>query len=78
VNVFSVLILVCAAALARQECRIETARAVIQGPDANNEVMCAFHGQAYLAGTQIGRDLRPGQEYVKVLCRRTTIGPSIG
>lgn len=74
----NVIILVCAVALARADCQPMTATTVIQGPPAVNEIMCVMHGQAYLAGTQIGRDLRPDEEYVKVLCRRPGIGVPTG
>ncbi len=70
---FKVIILVCAASMPPSQCQPNSAIEVVQGPDARNEIMCGMHSQAYLAGTAIGRDLRP-DEYVKVQCRRTQIG----
>lgn len=70
-----VVILVCALSLPRVECQPETARAVLQGPEATNATTCMFRGQAFLAGSAIsvGRD-----EWVKVLCQRTKIGGNVG
>lgn len=48
---FKVLILVCSVNLAPAECQINTALDVINGPEAQNELMCGFHGQAYIAET---------------------------
>ena len=31
-------------------------------------VMCQMHGQAYLAGTEMGRSIDSSKEYVRVLC----------
>ena len=70
---FKVLILVCSATLAPSECQPETALEVVQGPEARNEIACALQSQAYFAQTALGRDLQPG-EYVKIRCRRTSIG----
>jgi hypothetical protein len=70
-----VVILVCALSLPRAECQPETARAVLQGPDAGNATTCMSRGQAFLAGSAI----RVGQnEWVKVLCQRTEIGGNVG
>ncbi len=70
-----VVILVCALSLPRAECQPETARAVLQGPDAGNAVTCMSRGQAFLAGSaiKVGRN-----EWVKVLCQRTEIGGNVG
>jgi hypothetical protein len=70
-----VVILVCALSLPRAECQPETARAVVQGPEATNATMCMFRGQAFLAGSaiEVGRN-----EWVKVLCQRTEIGRNVG
>ena len=70
---FKVLILVCAAGMAPRDCQVNNALQVVQGPEARNEIACALQSQAYFAQTALGRDLRPG-EYVKIRCRRTTIG----
>lgn len=66
---FKVLILVCSVQISPQDCQTDNAVDVIQGPDASNEITCAFTGQAYIAetalGTGLGRD-----HYVKVTCIR--------
>ncbi len=66
-----VVLLVCSMAVPRIECQEQTARLVVQGPDAKNELICAMHSQAYFAQTafEIGR-----MEYLKVKCIRTQIG----
>ena len=66
-----VVILVCAAAIPRLECQEQTARLVVQGPDARNEMACATRSQAYFAETalQVG-----DSEYLKIKCIRTEIG----
>ena len=73
---FKVLILVCSINLAPSECQLDNALDVINGPEAQNEMMCGFYGQAYVASTAI-----PGRgdgEYVKVKCTRTSIGKTVG
>ena len=70
-----VLILVCALSQPRAECQPETARVVLQGPEANNATMCMSRGQAFLAGSAIR--VSP-EEWVKVLCQRTEIGRNVG
>ena len=66
-----VVLLVCAATLARPECQERTARLVVQGPDAANQWACAVRSQAYFAETalEIGEE-----EYLKILCTHTAIG----
>ena len=68
---FVVVILICASTLARPDCQESTARVVIQGPDAPNEVACALQSQAYLAqsAVEVGE-----QEYLKIKCSRSSIG----
>lgn len=73
---FKVLILVCSVALSPDQCQADTAVAVIDGPEAPNEVMCGLNGQAYLANTALA-ERREG-EYVKVTCSRSTIGRTVG
>jgi hypothetical protein len=73
---FKVLILVCSVALTPDECQADTAVAVIDGPEAPNEVMCGLNGQAYLAGTAMAS--KQEDEYVKVTCSRSTIGRTVG
>lgn len=66
---FKVLILVCAAQVAPQDCQMDNAADVIWGPDAANEMTCAHDGQAYIADTAIAAGI--GQDhYVKVQCVR--------
>jgi len=66
-----VLLLVCSTAIPRLECQIDTARTVLVGPDAINEVACAMQSQAYFASSAIEL---ADDEYLKILCRRTGIG----
>jgi hypothetical protein len=73
---FKVLILVCSTALSPAECKVDTAAAVIKGPDAPNELMCGLNGQAYVAETAIAQ--KREDEYVKVTCSRTNIGGTVG
>jgi len=66
---FKVLILICSAQLAPQDCQKDNAVDVIWGPDATNEITCAFTGQAYVADTAIGSGIGRDQ-YLKVQCVR--------
>lgn len=68
-----VVLLVCALAMPRPECQEENARVVIQGPDAQNEMVCAMQSQAYFASTAIEIG---ASEYLKIKCVRTAIGRS--
>ena len=61
------LILICALGLSRPDCSIETATAVIQGPEATNLAQCGFVGQAYLASTALAGYVEDGH-YLKILC----------
>ena len=66
------LILVCSVAVTPElrDCDRTNAVHVLQLPEqSGNPLMCMMHGQAYLAGTAIGRDLR-ADERVKVICVR--------
>ncbi len=65
----SVLILICATAVAKPDCQLGTAMHVIQGPDAGNAMMCAFRGQAFVAQSAFARTMQDG-EYVKILCHQ--------
>ena len=69
------VILICALSLGRPDCQPDTARVVLQGPPAENEFTCMFTGQTTLAGTaiEVGKE-----EYVKVLCRRSKNGSTVG
>ena len=73
---FQVLVLICSMAVARPDCQANTAVKVIRGPEAANEVMCGYHGQAYFAQLQ-RNTLRKG-EYIKITCTRTSIGWTAG
>ncbi len=68
---FDVILLVCATAVMRGDCDATTARIVLKGPQANNEIACAMRSQAYFAGTafEIGED-----EYLKIRCARAPDG----
>ncbi len=66
---FQTLILVCSIAFSQSDCQKTTALDIIKGPTAPNEVVCALHGQAYLAQTSLTP--RSSKEYVKIICTRT-------
>ena len=52
-----------------RECDETNARAVMLVPEAfASPVTCAMHGQAYVAGTAIGRSLAESDR-IKVVCR---------
>ena len=68
------LILVCSVALALEArlCDRDNAVHVLQLPEQTaNPMLCAMHGQAYLAGTSL--ELTVG-EYPKILCIRSRQG----
>lgn len=73
---FKVLILVCSVAVAPEDCKTDSAVSVINGPDAPNELMCALNGQAYVATTAMAT--KRDDEYLKVRCSRSNIGPTLG
>jgi hypothetical protein len=67
------LILVCSVVVTPElrDCNRTNAVHVLQLPEeTGNPLMCMLHGQAYLAGTAIGRELR-ADERVKVMCVRS-------
>lgn len=66
---FTAIILVCSIVITPElsDCNRNNAVQVLQLPEAANPVMCMLHGQAYLAGTVLGRELRT-DERVKVVC----------
>ena len=70
---FKVLLLICAVTVQHQDCQEKTALTVLQGPEAENVLMCGMQGQAYLATSALGVTLSEN-EYLKITCRRTTIG----
>jgi len=73
---FQVLILLCAIELSPPYCQPHTALEVITGPEAQNEVMCGVYGQEFAAERSMSHPLRAG-EYLKLVCTRTTIGPTV-
>ena len=73
---FKVMILVCSINLSPADCQMDNAIDVINGPDAQNEMMCGFYGQAYVADTALTG--QRSDEYVKVKCTRTSIGKTVG
>jgi hypothetical protein len=61
------LILICALGLSHADCAIDTATAVIQGPEGRGPAQCGFLAQAYLAGTSLAGYL-DGSHYLKIAC----------
>ncbi|MBX6320739.1 MAG: hypothetical protein IRY94_02825 [Rhodospirillaceae bacterium] len=74
---FKVVILICSMYLAPADCRLNTANAVIDGPEAPDQATCGLAGQAYVAQTAIGQR-RHEDEYVKLSCTATSIGKTVG
>ena len=71
------LILVCATTLAHDECSIESATAVVQGPPVQSVMTCGLHGQAFLAETALARYLDDGH-YLQLVCRPENAGHEAG
>ena len=68
------LILICSLAVAPElgDCTRSNATAVIRVPaEFATPATCFMHGQAYLAGTSIGQDLRENDR-VKIVCERSS------
>jgi hypothetical protein len=61
------LLLICALGTSHADCSMDTAAAVIQGPDARSLVECGLHGQAYIAHGAIAEYL-DGAHYLKITC----------
>lgn len=63
------IILVCSIVTTPElaDCTRRNAVHVMQLPEVANPVMCMMHGQAYLAATVLGRELR-ADERVKIVC----------
>jgi hypothetical protein len=59
--------LVCALGTPQAECSMDTAAAVIQGPDTTSLVRCGLHGQAYIAPGAIAGYL-DGAHDLKITC----------
>jgi hypothetical protein len=71
--VLTALILICSAAVTPDlgECTRKNATAEMRVPvEFANPVLCLMHGQAYLAGTSLGRDLG-SDDRIKIICVRT-------
>jgi hypothetical protein len=69
------LVLICSAAVTPdvRDCTRANATAVMRVPARfGNPAACFLNGQAYLAGTSIGRELRDGEQ-VKVVCAPSEI-----
>jgi hypothetical protein len=69
------LVLICSVAAAPDlhDCTGLNATAVFRVPaEFGSPITCLLHGQAYLAGTSIGRELEP-DERVKVICVRSEV-----
>lgn len=69
-DMFQIIILICAIGLTPADCQKETAIDVFRGPVASNEVMWGLHGQAFIAQTSLAR--HSSGEYVKIRCERTS------
>jgi hypothetical protein len=70
-NPFQVIYLVCSLAMPRGDCQMSNAQSFQHGPAVANELACIHDGWVHLAQNPIV--IREG-EWVKVSCRRTTIG----
>jgi hypothetical protein len=67
-----ILILICATGLSQADCSIDTATAVVQGPQAASLMECGLHGQAYLANTALAGYVADGH-YLKIRCEPSVI-----
>jgi len=78
--VLAALVLICSVSATPdlRDCSRANATAVMRVPaEFANPVTCVMHGQAYLAGTSIGKELAH-DDRVKVACVRTeTLAASI-
>lgn len=76
----SAIVLICSVALSVQDCDRERANSVMTVPEEfSNAFTCLMHGQAFLAGTQIGREIGADNRFwVKVACVRTHKGGPVG
>jgi hypothetical protein len=78
--VLTALILICSTAITPDLSACDRAHAVdvMQLPiESANPVTCLMHGQAYLAETSLGQDLRDN-ERVKVVCVRSQTATAVG
>jgi hypothetical protein len=65
---FKILIFICSANLAPQDCQENNALDVIVGPTVLSEQSCGRSGRAYLAATAFHPT---GRKYIKILCERS-------
>jgi hypothetical protein len=68
---FQIIVLICSLGVPRPACQAENALDVFLGPVIANQVMCGFHGQAFLAQTAVVA--RGQNEYVKIQCAPTAV-----
>jgi hypothetical protein len=68
------LLLICALSTPHADCSVDTATAVIQGPDASSLVECGLHGQAYIAEGALAGYLDDAH-YLKVACTSRQVLP---
>jgi hypothetical protein len=61
------LLLICALGISQGDCNVDSATAVIQGPDAPSLVTCGLHGQAYIAEGALAGYLAD-RHYLKIAC----------
>jgi hypothetical protein len=64
-DLFKIVILVCSAEMAPQDCQTDNAIDVIAGPTVTTVMACGHDGQAYIAQTS----LLDEHTYPKMLCR---------
>jgi len=74
IMMMTALLLICALGTPQADCSVDTADAVIQGPDAMSLVECGLHGQAYIAGGALAGYLDDAH-YLKVSCTSRQISP---
>jgi len=68
------VLLICALSTPQADCSVDTADAVIQGPDATSLVECGLHGQAYIAEGALAGYLDDAH-YLKIACTSRPIRP---
>ena len=71
---FAIIVLVCAASMSPPSCQPATAAQTIAAGEASNEIACMKAAQI----AQAARAPLPAGYYLKVMCQRTSIGPTTG
>jgi hypothetical protein len=66
---YSIVILICSAALSHSDCQPETALDLVRGPQVENGVMCSLNAQTMMARTNLLQ--ADGSQYMKVICAPT-------